>query len=236
MSAQIRHLSPSFYPALATGKPGNFHAQALFARGSPARKNLRQILQERGIEPSLPEAVELVLELQEKGGVSCIYHCLNQEDIERIMRHSCTMIASDGTVQPFGEGMPHPRNYGTFPRVPGLYVRKLGILSLEEAVRKMTSLPAQRAGLLDRGLLRPGAAADIVIFEPERIIDRATFQAPHQYPEGIETVIVNGEIVLEKGELTSRRPGKVLRRAAQRVKTESKGWKAMLWPATTRKK
>ena len=179
-------------------------------------KNLRQILEERNIEPTLAHAVELVFELQRNGGVSCIYHCLNEEDVERIMRHTCTMHASDGTVLPFGEGVPHPRSYGTFPRILGEYVRKRKILTLEEAVRKMTSLPAQRAGLLHRGVIRPGCFADLVIFNPERVIDRATFLDPHQYPEGIETVILNGEVVFEDGHLTDNRPGRVLR--AERYK------------------
>lgn len=174
-------------------------------------KNLRQILEERGLEPTLAHAAELVFELLRKGEVSCIYHCLNEEDVERIMRHRCTMHASDGTVLPFGEGVPHPRSYGTFPRILGEYVRKRKILTLEEAVRKMTSLPAQRAGLLDRGVIRPGSFADLVIFDPDRVIDRATFGDPHQYPEGIETVILNGEVTFEDGHLTDHRPGRALR-------------------------
>ena len=174
-------------------------------------KNLRQILEERGLEPSTANAADLVLELQQKGGASCIYHCLNEEDVRRIMRHSCTMHASDGTVLPFGEGVPHPRSYGTFPRILGEYVRKRGILTLEDAVRKMTSLPAQRTGLLHRGVIRPGAFADLVIFDPERIIDKATFLEPHQYAEGIETVILNGKVVFRDGHLTDNRPGRVLR-------------------------
>ena len=104
-----------------------------------------------------------------------------------------------------------PRSYGTFQRVLGVYVRERGVLTLEDAVRKMTSLPAQRAGLVHRGVLRPGLAADLLIFNPAAVRDRATFLEPHQYPEGIETVIVNGEIVLHQGSLTGRRPGRVLR-------------------------
>ena len=174
-------------------------------------KNLRRILEEHGVEPTAAHAAELVLELQQKGGASCIYHCLNEEDVQRIMRHDCTMHASDGTVLPFGEGVPHPRSYGTFPRILGEYVRKRGILTLEDAVRKMTSLPAQRTGLLDRGVIRPGCFADVVIFDPDRVIDRATFLDPHQYPQGIETVILNGRVVFEHGHLTDCRPGRVLR-------------------------
>jgi len=108
--------------------------------------------------------------------------------------------------------VPHPRSYGTFPRVLAEYVRNRHVLSLEEAVRKMTSLPARRAGLTGRGLIYPGAAADLLLFDPETVADRSTFGDPHQYPAGIETVIVNGEVVFENGELTGAHPGRVLRK------------------------
>jgi N-acyl-D-aspartate/D-glutamate deacylase len=182
-----------------------------------AGKNLKEILEDRGVTLDLNNAAALVLELQIAGGASCIYHVMSEEDVERIMRHPCTMIASDGTVLPFGSGVPHPRSYGTFPRVLGRYVRDRGVLSLEDAVRKMTSLPAQRAGLADRGVVRPGMVADLVIFDPATVIDKGTFRDPHQYPEGIGTVLVNGEVVLEQGKLTGRRPGKVLRRPGATV-------------------
>jgi N-acyl-D-aspartate/D-glutamate deacylase len=127
------------------------------------------------------------------------------------------MHASDGTVLTFGDGVPHPRSYGTFPRVLGHYVRELGVIGLEEAVRKMTSLPAQRAGLADRGLIRPGAVADLVIFDPERVLDVATFVKPHQYPVGIERVIVGGRTVFDGKSMTGERPGRVLRRTDRGV-------------------
>lgn len=183
--------------------------------------NFRRILEGRGVEPNLRNAAELVLDLQAKGGVSAIYHCLDEADVERIMASPWSMVASDGTVIPFGEGVPHPRSYGTFPRVLGRYVRERGVLGLEDAVRKMTSFPAQRVGLAGRGALREGMYADLVIFDPETVIDRATFEKPHQYPDGIEAVIVNGRVVFENGSLTAERPGRVLRGAAYRtVKTD----------------
>ena len=125
------------------------------------------------------------------------------------------MISTDGVAldrfpSPL-EGLPHPRSVGTYPRVLARYVREVGLLTLEKAIRKMTSLPAQRTGLLHRGVIRPGAFADLVIFDPERIIDRATFIDPHQYAEGIETVILNGKVVFQDGHLTDKRPGRVLR-------------------------
>ncbi len=180
-------------------------------------KNLRQILEQRGTEPTIENAAELVISLVLKGGASCVYHCLNEDDVARIMSHPAVMHASDGTVMAFGKGVPHPRSYGTFPRVLGHYVRELGVISLEDAVRKMTSLPAQRAGLLDRGIIRPGAAADLTLFDPERIIDKATFEKPHQYPVGVERVIVGGRTVFDGNKMTGERPGRVLRRTGRPV-------------------
>ena len=175
-------------------------------------KSLRSILEERGLPTGLPQTVKLVIELQQKGGADCIYHCMSDEDVERIMRHPVSMIASDGEVIKFGTGVPHPRSYGTFPRVLAEYVRNRPVLTLEEAVRKMTSLPARRAGLAGRGLIYPGAEADLLLFDPETVADRSTFGDPHQYPAGIETVIVNGEVVFENGGLTGAHPGRVLRK------------------------
>jgi len=174
-------------------------------------KSLRQILEDEGKPPTTANAADLVVEFNSRGRVSCVYHNMHDTDVERIMRHPACMIGSDGTVLEYGTGVPHPRSYGTFPRVLGVYVRGKGVLKLEEAIRKMTSLPAQRMNLQDRGLLRPGMAADIVIFDPDRIIDRATFTDPHQYPDGIEYVFVNGSIVLEHGTMTGQRPGRAQR-------------------------
>ncbi|NIR78963.1 MAG: amidohydrolase family protein, partial [Gemmatimonadetes bacterium] len=104
-----------------------------------------------------------------------------EDDVEAIMAHPWTMIGSDGRLVALGDGHPHPRWYGTFPRVLGHYARERGVLELEEAVRKMTALPAERIGLRERGQLRAGWYADVVVFDPERVIDRATFEEPHQY-------------------------------------------------------
>ncbi|MEA2064027.1 MAG: amidohydrolase family protein, partial [Gemmatimonadota bacterium] len=175
-------------------------------------KNLRQILEERNLEPTPENAAELVISMVLKGGASCVYHCLNEDDVARIMSHPAVMHASDGTVMAFGNGVPHPRSYGTFPRILGHYVRELSLIGLEDAIRKMTSLPAQRAGLLDRGTIRPGAAADLTLFDPELVIDKATFVKPHQYPVGIERVLVNGRTVFDGNKMTGERPGRVLRR------------------------
>jgi N-acyl-D-aspartate/D-glutamate deacylase len=124
-------------------------------------------------------------------------------------------IGSDGSAYavegPLRRGNPHPRNFGTFPRVLGLYVRERGVLKLEDAIRKMTSLNAAKLGITDRGLLRAGSFADVVVFDPDRVIDKATYEKPFQYSEGIVHVVVNGKLVLEQGKHTGERPGRALR-------------------------
>lgn len=167
-----------------------------------------------GLDPTPETGARLVVEAMRRGGASAIYHALEEEDVRRIMRHPQTMIASDGRLTQPGEGHPHPRWYGTFPRVLGHYVRDEGVLGWAEAVRKMTSLPADLLGLEDRGVLREGAFADIVVFDPATVVDRATFQAPHQYPAGIPYVIVNGVVTVDGGEYRDLRPGRTLRRGA----------------------
>jgi dihydroorotase/N-acyl-D-amino-acid deacylase len=123
-----------------------------------------------------------------------------------------TMIASDGRLSRPGDGHPHPRAYGTFPRVLGEYVREQRLLPLETAIHKMTQMPARRLGLADRGVLRAGAIADVVIFEATTVKDQATFTEPHQYPVGIETVIVNGTVAVDSGKATGVRAGRVVTR------------------------
>ena len=119
-----------------------------------------------------------------RAAVRAIFHAIGEEDLERILRHPATMIASDGEVPIFGNDSPHPRSYGTFARVLAVYVRERNTITLEDAVRKMTAFPAQRLGLADRGVLRPGMKADVAVFDPARVRDRATFEKPHQYAEG----------------------------------------------------
>ena len=135
----------------------------------------------------------------------------NEDDLVRILKDPLTMVASDGGVEIPKRGVPHPRSYGTFARVLGVYVREKHVLTLEDAVRKMTSLPAARFGLLDRGVLRPGAFADLVIFDPARVNDRATFEKPRREATGIKTVIINGCVVVADGELTDGLQGEVIR-------------------------
>ncbi len=148
--------------------------------------------------------------------MSTVYDHHTEKDMNLAMVQPWCAIGSDGqaltTEGPLRRGHPHPRSFGTFPRVLGVYVRRLGLLKLEDAVRKMTSQNATKLGLTDRGLLRPGNFADITLFDPERVIDRATYAEPFQYSEGIEYVLVNGELVLERGKHTGARPGRALRR------------------------
>ena len=177
-------------------------------------KDLAEILRERGKEPTVEEAADLAIEIVEDGGAIGIFHAIDEEDVERILASPFTMVASDGEIPIFGQGAPHPRSYGAFVRVLGVYVRERGVLSLEDAVRKMTSLPAARVGLLDRGIVRPGMKADLAVFDPATVRDHATFAEPHAYAEGVAYVLVNGILVVDEGRLSGLRPGRVLRGVA----------------------
>ena len=126
------------------------------------------------------------------------------------------MIASDGEVPEYGKGAPHPRSYGTFSRVLARYVRELRVLTLEDAVHKMSGYPASRLKLYDRGLIRPGLKADLVVFDAAKVQDKATFENPHQYAEGVEWVFVNGKAIIAAGKPTAERPGRVLYGPAKR--------------------
>jgi len=173
-------------------------------------KSIAQINQQRGREATLENEIETVLEMMEKGGAAMVYHVMDEADVERILAWPFSMVASDSGVRQFGSGKPHPRGYGTNARVLARYVREKGLLRLEEAVRKMTSLPAQRFRLVDRGLLRPGMWADVVVFDPQAVADRATFEQPHAYSEGFRYVLVNGRVVVAQGRHTGARPGRIL--------------------------
>ncbi len=164
----------------------------------------------KNLEPTPENGADLVIEAESKGGSGMIFHAIDDTDVERIMKHPKTMIASDGRLSQPGNGHPHPRAYGTFPRVLGVYVREKKLLTLEEAIHKMTGLPAMRIGLKDRGFLKKGYYADIVIFDPATVKDKSTFTEPHQYPDGIQYVIVNGVITVDDGKFTNNRGGKVL--------------------------
>lgn len=192
------------------GDPKNVVLARCDWNASLAGKTMADIAHRRGMEPTIDNAAEVALWIVEQGGSQAIFHAINEEDVERILRHPATMIGSDGEIPIFGNRQPHPRSYGTFARVLAVYVRERKTITIEDAVRKMSSFPAQRLGLLDRGLLRPGMKADIAVFDPARVRDAATFEQPHQYAEGFSLVIVNGQVVFEREMMTAARPGKVL--------------------------
>ena len=199
------------------GDPGNVVLAACAWDPTLAGKSLAQVLRDRGQPVTIPGAAALVLEIVEKGGCSAVYHAISEDDVVRIMKHPATMIASDAVpgIPTFGRNVPHPRAYGTFARVLGLYVREKQVLTLEEAVRKMSAFPAQRMGLGDRGLLRPGMKADVAVFNPATITDMATFDKPHQYAVGVAAVLVNGQVTLADGTMTGVRAGRPLGRIAR---------------------
>lgn len=200
------------------GDPKNVVLASCGWDASLAGKNLAEVAQLRRLQPSVDGAADATLWIVEQGDCQGIFHAIGEEDLERVLRHPATMIGSDGEVPIFGRANPHPRSYGTFVRVLGVYVREKTVLSLEEAVRKMTAFPAQRLGLGDRGILRPGMKADLVVFDPARVRDAATFAQPHQYAVGVERVITNGQVVFENGAMTAARPGVVLYGPARRTR------------------
>ena len=174
-------------------------------------KSIAEITKQVKKKSDATSQIEQILEMYEAGGASMVYHSMGEDDVKRIMQEPFTMIASDAGVRQVDDSVPHPRGYGNNARVLGRYVRELKLISLEDAIRKMTSLPAQTFGLRDRGLIREGLAADIVIFNENTIIDQATFDKPHQFPLGISYVIVNGTTVVENDQMTVARPGMALR-------------------------
>ena len=180
---------------------------------SASGRDLQEIAREWGVDPEI--AVDRLLP------AGAIYFLMNEEDVQRILRHPEAMIGSDGLPH---DVHPHPRLWGSFPRVLGHYSRELALFPLAEAVRRMTGLTAARFGLRDRGVLRPGAFADIVIFDPAAVIDRASFETPKKPAAGIETVLVNGRAVWQAGAPTGARPGRALRRQA--LDAPMKDWRA----------
>jgi dihydroorotase/N-acyl-D-amino-acid deacylase len=198
------------------GDPKNVQLARCDWDPSLAGKTLADVIRQRGLEPTLEHAADTTFWIVEQGGCQGIFHAIDEGDLRRILAHPATMIASDGEVPIFGRASPHPRSYGTFARVLGRYVRDERVLTLEEAVRKMSSFPAARLGLADRGVIRPGMKADLVVFDPARVRDLATFERPHQYAEGVSHAIVNGQVVFENGAMTAARPGRVLYGPARR--------------------
>jgi N-acyl-D-aspartate/D-glutamate deacylase len=170
-------------------------------------KTIADMAEDRGLPNNVETGIDLVIELQLQGGFSAIFHAMDEQDVIRIMQHPLAMIETDGDPVSYGDGYPHPRSYGAFPRVLARYVRELGVLTLEEAVKKMTSMPADQYNQNDRGRIVEGAYADLVVFDADQIQDHATYTDPHRYPTGIEHVMINGRFVIKSGALTGERPG-----------------------------
>jgi N-acyl-D-aspartate/D-glutamate deacylase len=193
------------------------YSYAMVASYEPDRsfngKSIAEITKQVRGKSDITSQIEQIVAMYEAGGAGMVYHGMNEDDVQRIMREPFTMIASDSGVRQADESVPHPRGYGNNARVLGHYVRELQLIPLEDAVRKMTSLPAQTFGFRDRGLIREGFAADMVVFDEKTIIDRATFDKPHQFPVGISSVIVNGQLVFADGQMTEARSGVALRGA-----------------------
>lgn len=181
-------------------------------------KNILQAAQESRKEPF--EFMRDIL-IEEKNQVGMVVFMMDEENLKRVLSHPLVGIGCDGSaIAPYGllgGGKPHPRSYGTFPRVLGKYIREEKILTTEEMIKKMTSIPAERFGFSGRGKLQTGYFADLVIFDEEKIIDKATYEEPHQYPVGIEYVLVNGQMVVESGNHTGLLPGKILRKKVEGI-------------------
>ncbi|MGC8640434.1 MAG: N-acyl-D-amino-acid deacylase family protein [Isosphaeraceae bacterium] len=222
LKTDIRSGLPGWYNHY-TAIGGDWGKMLISARLSPANSRFQGWTMDRiiaarsaGLDPA-PDPLDILFDflIEESGSISTIYAHHTEKDMNLALAQPWCSIGSDGlalaTEGPPRSGHPHPRSFGTFPRVLGVYVRDRGLLRLEDAVRKMTSLNAAKIGVVDRGLIRPGQFADITIFDPATVKDRSTYLEPFQYSQGIITVLVNGQTVLEKGKLTGARPGRALR-------------------------
>jgi N-acyl-D-amino-acid deacylase len=174
-------------------------------------KSIEQVNLIKGKKHKAKEEAETIIEMMEQGGAGMVFHGMGDEDVKAIMRYPFNMFASDASIRVYGSGNPHPRGYGTNARVLSKYVRDEKVITLEEAVRRMTSLPAQKFQLKDRGLLREGYAADIVIFDEQKVQDMSTYDQPHQYTTGFKYVLVNGQLTVDEGKHNGTRAGSTLR-------------------------
>ena len=201
---------------------GKDWSRMLVSADNPYRgMTMDQIIAQKsqGVSPT-PDPLDVLFDLliEQTGSVGTVYAHHEERDMNLAMQQPWCSIGSDGSALSIEgvlrRGNPHPRNFGTFPRVLGVYVRERGVLRLEDAIRKMTSLNAAKLGIRDRGTLRVGAFADVTVFDPQQIIDRATYTEPFQYNEGIALVMVNGQVVLDGDKHTGARSGRALRHSA----------------------
>jgi N-acyl-D-amino-acid deacylase len=220
MKREIKEGLPGWYNHY-TAVGGDWSRMLVSGKGAYEGLTVDRVIaaKKKDREPAQDDLDALFDLLVEQGGsIPTVYAHHTEKDMQLALAQSWCSIGSDGsayaTEGPLRRGNPHPRSFGTFPRVLGVYVRELKVLRLEDAVRKMTSLNAAKLGIADRGLLRPGNYADITLFDPERVTDKATYEKPFQYAEGIEYVIVNGQLVLERGKHTGATPGKAIRRGS----------------------
>ncbi|HEX3384374.1 MAG TPA: D-aminoacylase [Mucilaginibacter sp.] len=189
------------------------YAVVASCKGDPTLngKNIMQINIEKGRESTIPNEIETILDITKIGNTSMVFHGMNEDDVENIMKYPLTMIISDSGIREFGVGVPHPRGYGSNARVLSMYVREKHLITLEDAVRKMTSLPAQKFRLTGRGLLQPGMFADVVVFDPNTVKDESTFEHPHAYSAGFKYVLVNGQLTVDNFKHNGTRNGAILR-------------------------
>jgi N-acyl-D-amino-acid deacylase len=207
------------YDLVITAVGGDWSRMLVSGKGRYEGLTMDRVIaaKSQGKDPA-PDALDVLFDVlvEERGSVPTVYAHHTEEDMRRALVQPWCSVGSDGSALaiegPLRRGNPHPRNFGTFPRILGVYVREVRLLRLEDAVRKMTSLNAVKLGIRDRGLLRPGNFADLTLFDPVRVIDRATYADPFRYSEGIVYVLVNGQVVFEKGKHTGARPGRPLRR------------------------
>ena len=170
-------------------------------------RTLAEVANDRGVSPA-----ELAVELAVRGGVSCIFHAMREDNLRDFLSHRLVMFGSDGHLRIYGKGFCHPRNYGTFPRAIGRYGREAGLYDMATAIKKATSMAAEKFGLKGRGYVRRGYIADIVVFDESELIDTATFQEPHSYPIGIKHVLVNGKLAVDDGRTLPHGHGTVVTR------------------------
>ncbi|MDP3070676.1 MAG: D-aminoacylase [Opitutaceae bacterium] len=201
--------------SIAKGKRGDYSYAVVASFRADKRLNGKNIKQAalllRGAD-TLDDQIETVLDIHARGGAQGVFHGMSEPDLKKFLAHPLTMIASDSGVRRFGDAVPHPRGYGNNARVLARYVRDQKVITLEDAVRKMSALPAATFHLKDRGELRPGAVADLVIFDPEKVNDPSTYDDPHHYAVGFRDVIVNGVPVIRETKLTEARPGRPVKR------------------------
>jgi N-acyl-D-amino-acid deacylase len=174
-------------------------------------KNIMQINMLKGREATIPNEIETILDITRIGSASMVFHGMNEADVENILKFPLTMVASDSGIRLFGSGVPHPRGYGSNARVLGYYVRQKHLIRLEDAIRRMTSLPAQKFQIDGRGILKAGMFADIVIFDADSVKDQSTFEHPHAYSAGFKYVLVNGKVTVENFKHIGTRNGAILR-------------------------